>query len=172
MANWMNEAGTLAGTIVVAGAIFCAVALPGGVAADTVRDSTATTRTMTVVAGEHYQAGGFHRFLLGADYRSLWTAPIEVRELDLRAFAGGLRAVRRVGGQQTLGLALKGADGRDYTFRGLDKDPTEILPPEFHGTIVDRMLQDQIASSFPGGAVAVPPLLEAAGVLHSAPSSW
>jgi hypothetical protein len=57
----------------------------------------------TVVAGEHYRAGSFHRFLLGEDYRKLWTTPIEVPELDMRAFAGGLRPVRRVGGQQTYG---------------------------------------------------------------------
>jgi len=135
------------------------------------RDSTASIapRVRTVVAGEHYHAGNLHRFLLGSDYRRLWTMPVEIPELDLRTFAGGLRPVRRVGGQQTLGLAMKGANGRDYTFRGLDKDPTEILPPELHGTFVDKLLQDQIASSFPGAAVAVPPLLEAAGVLHADP---
>ncbi len=135
------------------------------------RDSTLAPAgpTLSVTAGEHYQAGSFHRFLLGADYRHLWTTPIQIPELDVHRFAGGLRPVRRVGGQQTLGLAMKGADGRDYTFRGLDKDPTEILPAEFHGTFVDKLLQDQIASSFPGGAVAVSPLMEAAGVLHTQP---
>ncbi len=132
--------------------------------------SPVSPRVRTVIAGEHYQAGTVHRFLFGEDYRKLWTTPIEVPELDLRAFAGGLRVTRRVGGQQTHGLAMKGADGRDYTFRGLDKDPTEILPPEFHGTFVDRLLQDQIASSLPGGAVAVAPLMRAAGVLHTEPT--
>lgn len=123
-------------------------------------------RMRTVTAGEQYGADAFHRFLLGSDYRDLWTTPVRVRELDLRTYAGGLTPTRRVGGQQTRGLAMKGADGRDYTFRGLDKDPSEILPPEFHGTFVDRLLQDQIASSMPGSAVAIAPLLEAAGVLH------
>jgi hypothetical protein len=140
---------------------------PGAATTDSIAVSHARMRT--VVAGDRYRAGTFHRFLLGNDYRHLWAAPIEIPELDLHAFAGGLRPVRRVGGQQTLGLAMKGADGRDYTFRGLDKDPTEILPPEYHGTFIDRTLQDQIASSLPGGAVAVSPLLRAAGVLHSEP---
>ncbi len=138
-------------------------------------DSTSAALTLTpaptraVVAGEHYRAGGVHRFLFGADYRALWVTPLAVPELDMRTFAGGLKPVRRVGGQQTHGLAMKGADGRDYTFRGLDKDPTEILPPEYHGTFIDDLLQDQISSSLPGGAVAVPPLLRAAGVLHAEP---
>lgn len=153
------------------GLIGCAIAGPVAAGGDQAPVGAAASgaHTRTVVAGEHYRAGGFHRFLLGADYRNLWATPIEVVVLDLHAFAGGLRPVRRVGGQQTLGLAMKGADGRDYTFRGIDKDPSEILPPEFHGTFVNRILQDQIASSFPGGAVAVPPLLAAAGVLHTEP---
>ncbi len=130
-------------------------------------DSSITVRK--VAAGEHYRAGSVHRFLLGSDYRDLWTTPVAAPELDFRSFAGGLTPVRRVGGQQTLGLALKGADGFAYTFRGLDKDPTEILPPDYRGTFINKLMQDQIASSFPGGSVIVPPLLEAAGVLHVEP---
>lgn len=122
-----------------------------------------------VVAGEHYQAGGLHRFLLGADYRDLWAMPVDLPVLDLQHFAGGLKPVRRVGGQETKGLAMKGADGRDYTFRGLDKDPSEILPEELRDTVARSIVQDQIASSDPGGEVVVPPLLEAAGVLHATP---
>ena len=32
-------------------------------------------------------------------------------------FAGGLTPVRQVGSMQSMGLAMKGADGRSYTFR-------------------------------------------------------
>lgn len=161
--------------IVPALIMVCSALLPGSARATDLaggaRDSTtsAAPRMRTMVASEHYRAGGFHRFLLGSDYRNLWSTPVEAPELNLRSFAGGLTPVKRVGGQQTFGLAMKGADGRDYTFRGLDKDPTEILPAEYHGTFVDRLLQDQIASSFPAGSVAVPPLLEVAGVLHAEP---
>ncbi len=128
-----------------------------------------TPRMHTVVAGEHYSAGSVHRFLFGNDYRKLWTTPIQIAELDCTQYGGGLTATRRVGGQQTRGLAFQSADGRSFTFRGLDKDPSDILPPDYQGTIVDRILQDQIASSLPGGTVAVPPILEAAGVLHAEP---
>src|SRR6188474_264493 len=122
---------------------------------------TQTPRMHTVVAGEHYSAGSLHRFLFGNDYRKLWTTPIQIAELDCTKYGGGLTATRRVGGQQTRGLAFTSADGRSFTFRGLDKDPSDILPPDYQGTIVDRILQDQIASSLPGGTVAVPPILEA-----------
>src|SRR5207237_8125897 len=93
---------------------------------------------------------------------------VDVSVLDRQHYTGGLRPVRRVGSQETKGLALKGADGRDYTFRGLDKDPTEVLPPELRESVARSIVQDQIASSHPAGAVIVPPLLEAAGILHNA----
>lgn len=122
-----------------------------------------------VVAGKDYRAGGLHRLFFGDDYRDLWTTPIEVEVLDLGKEAGGLRPVTRVGGQQTKGLALRGNDGRNYTFRGLDKDPSSILPPDLQGTFADRIVQDQIAAGHPAGAVVAAPILEAAVVLHLEP---
>ncbi|MGD8539174.1 MAG: ShlB/FhaC/HecB family hemolysin secretion/activation protein, partial [Candidatus Aminicenantes bacterium] len=126
-------------------------------------------KTKKVVAGEEYAASGIHKFFLGTNYRSLWLAPVEVKILDLQSFAGGLSPVMRVGGMQTLGLALKGQDGRSYTFRGVDKDPTTFLPPSFQDTLADRLIKDQTAAAHPAGAVAVPPIAEAAGILHNVP---
>lgn len=125
--------------------------------------------TATVVAGSRYRAGALRRFLLGRDYRDLWTAPVEVEVLDLRRFAGGLTPVRRVGGAQTRGLALRGADGRAYTFRSVDKDPSELLPPDLRDTLADRLLQDQIAASHPGGALVASEITRAAGVITTEP---
>src|SRR4051794_7717736 len=46
--------------------------------------------SVTVVAGPDYAAGGFHRKLLGDNYRDAWTTSIKVPVLDLKNFAGGL----------------------------------------------------------------------------------
>jgi hypothetical protein len=120
----------------------------------------------TVTLGQEYGASGFHQFFFGHDYRRLWTMPIAVEVLDLKTEDGGLTPVRRVGGQQTLGLAFKGASGRDWTFRGSDKDPSALLPPDLQGSIAQRIVQDQIAAGHPAGAVVAARLAEAAGVLH------
>jgi hypothetical protein len=116
------------------------------------------------VAGGHYAAGGVKRFLVGSDYRDLWTAAFDVPVLDLGSFAGGLTPVMRVGGQQSLGLALKGADGRDYTFRAVDKDPSSILPEDLQDTVVEGFVQDQISAAHPAGALVAEELSRAAGV--------
>jgi hypothetical protein len=127
-------------------------------------DAPSRPGTRRIVAGSRYAVGSLGRFLLGGDYRDLWTTPVEVEVLDLRAFAGGLTPVRRVGGQQSKALALVGADGRDYTFRNVDKDPSAILPEDLRGTIVDDFVQDQIAAAHPAASLVAEELSRAAGV--------
>jgi hypothetical protein len=121
--------------------------------------------TLRAAAGEDYAAGSIRRLLVGSDYRDLWTTPIDVEVLDLGSYAGGLTPVMRVGGQQSKGLALKGADGRDYTFRGVDKDPSAILPEDLQDTVVHDFVQDQISAAHPAGSLVAEELARAAGVL-------
>ncbi|HEX9189786.1 MAG TPA: hypothetical protein VGB87_22110, partial [Vicinamibacteria bacterium] len=120
--------------------------------------------TREVAPGPQYGAGGFHRMMLGASYRKLWTTPVQAEVLDLATEAGGLTVVKRVGGQQTLGLALAGKDGRSYTFRGLDKDPTNILPEELQDSFVEDLVRDQMSAQHPAGALVADELARAAGV--------
>jgi hypothetical protein len=138
----------------------------GALLAGVLTASVAGAETRTVVAGSHYKASGFHEWLLGRDYRELWTMPISVEVLDMQKEAGGLTASMRVGGHQTKGLALKGKDGRNYTFRGLQKDNSEAfdLPEDLRGTIVEKLLDDQAAAQHPGSEVAARGLLDATGI--------
>ena len=129
----------------------------------------AAPESTTVVAGPHYAAGGLHRWLFGAHYRTLWTTPIRVEVLDLGTFAGGLRPVKQGGGLQTQSLRLAGADGREYAFRSVNKDAARILPSDLRNTLAARVAQDQISAAHPAGAAVAAPLARAAGVLHSDP---
>ncbi len=124
-------------------------------------------RTHTVVPGERYRAGGFKTWFYGSDYRNLWTTPIEISVLDLENFAGGLTPLRTGGFGQSIALHFTGADGRRYTVRSLDKDPTKRIAGDLKNTVVEYVLQDMISSQFPAGALVVDPLQEATGILHS-----
>jgi hypothetical protein len=126
-----------------------------------------TPSRQTVDAGSKYEAGGFTRLWLGADYRKLWATPVSVEVLDLGKEAGGLKAVRRVGGQQTKGLALAGADGRSYTFRGLDKDASHILEeidPDLKNTIVAKMLDSLMSAQHPASELIARGILDATDI--------
>lgn len=143
--------------VVVAGVLACAVAARG---ADTER---------RIAGRPEYATSGLHNLFMGSGYRKLWTTPIDFPVLDLASYAGGLTPIRQVGSMQSIGLALKGKDGRSYTFRTTDKDPTRILPPEWADTVPAKLFQDATTANHPGVGFIVPALAEAAGVLHTTP---
>lgn len=147
----------------IAGVLAAALAAAGASAEEPAQ------RTELVVAGAEFGAGGFHRLLFGDNYRELWTTPVELPVLDMKNFAGGLKAVRRLGHGQTKALALAGADGGAYTFRPILKDPVGLLPIELRETVAARVVRDQMSSQHPAGHVVVPGLMEAVGILHNTP---
>ena len=139
-------------------------------AATTLVAASEAAETRRVMAGRpSYDTSAFHNLFMGSGYRKEWVTPIDFPVLDLATFAGGLTPVRQVGGMQSLGLALKGKDGKSYTFRTTDKDPTKILPPEWADSVPARLFQDATAANHPGNGFVVPALAEAAGVLHTNP---
>jgi len=137
-----------------------------GESKEVVEDSA---QTETLAAGPRYQAGWLTRFLLGGQWRELWTTPIEVPVLNLESFDGGLSPERRGGGQQTKSLRLKGGNGRIWGFRSVDKDVTGMLDPETRESAIGDIVQDLTSTLHPGAALVVAPLLEAVGVLHATP---
>ena len=125
--------------------------------------------TRVVVADPSLKSGRFYEALFGTDYRRLWETPIAVEVLDLSTEAGGLKPLFRVGGAQTFGLALKGADGKSYTFRSLVKEQGQNFHETLQGFAIARFAQDLQASIHPASNVMVPALARAAGVLHNEP---
>ncbi len=121
--------------------------------------------TVQVVAGR-YEAGAVHRLLFGAGWRDLWATPIRVPLLDLEATAGGLRPVERGGGFQTRSLELASADGRDFRFRSVDKDPSQTLPAGLRLPGIVSLFRDQTSALHPAGALVAASLAEAAGIPH------
>lgn len=126
-------------------------------------------KSVPVVASEEYGAGRVRRFLLGSGYRKLWETPIEVPVLDLRRFAGGLRAVERSGSKQTSGLKLVAADGREFRFRSVDKEPSREFPDSLLTPTIGAVLDDQNGALHPAAAVTSAALASAAGIPHTAP---
>jgi hypothetical protein len=128
-----------------------------------------STVTTTAPPGAGYAAGRLHRTLLGDGYRELWQTPVAVEVLDLARFAGGLTPTRTGGDFSTKALRFRGADGREYVFRSLDKDATQGLHPDLRNTLADRVVQDQVSVALPAGVLIASALQSAAGILHAPP---
>ena len=124
-------------------------------------------KTHLVVPGERFRASSSKRWFYGDNYRDLWTTPVEVAVLDLESVGGGLTPLRTGGFGQSVSLHFTGEDGRRYTVRSLDKDPTKRLDDDIKNSIVGEVLQDLISTLMPAAALVVDPLMEATGILHS-----
>jgi Omp85 superfamily domain len=128
-----------------------------------------TQPQVTIVPGPQYEAGWFGRLLLGDNWRGLWTTPVRVPVLDLGTYAGGLEMERQGGGNQSRTLHMVDASGHGWVFRSVDKFPEQGLPDELDGSLVGSIIGDQISGLLPAGALIMPRLLEAAGILHVEP---
>ena len=128
--------------------------------------------SVLITPSTKYHTGGFGIFLSGAGHRDLWSLPIAVEEADLASLGGGLTPTRLGGGFMSHTLHLRGADGREYVMRSVDKFPAQGLPEELQGTIVADIAQGIVASLHPTGALVAAPLLEAAGILHATPTYY
>ena len=128
----------------------------------------AQTDSASAVAGPQYEAGPLRQTLLGRSHRELWTSAVRVPVLKPDTL-GGLRPTGTGGGLQTVSLVLKGGNGREYRFRPVAKRPGGGLPEDLKNTVVHDVLQDQVSSMNPAGALVAARIVAAAGILHAPP---
>ncbi|WP_153042707.1 metallophosphoesterase [Rufibacter ruber] len=125
--------------------------------------------TITIAANPMYAAGGVKRGLLGEHYRQEWRTKVSMPLLDLGTAKGGLTPYKKGGGKQTSSLKLRNEEGREYSLRSVNKDPTNVLPVALQETFARDLLQDQISAQHPYGALVAAKLAGAAGVYHTNP---
>jgi hypothetical protein len=109
-----------------------------------------------------YLGSPLHRVLMGDGYRDVWAAPIRAPMVDVARF----QPLRAGGGRQTRSLELRGADGREYRFRSLDKDQAKALSP-LPRLLMGRFRQDQVGALHPGASLVAAGLQDAVGVMNA-----
>jgi len=109
------------------------------------------------------------RFLLGENYRNLWSAPVKLPILHLATEKGGLKILQLGGGMQTKSLRLEDPTGKEWVLRTIQKYPEKTLPVSLRATIAKDIVQDQISAEHPYAAITVPPLALALGIPHAHP---
>jgi hypothetical protein len=163
MKNLIKHAAYMAGTFIVPAVIATSVNAQEPA-------QPATKKTMKIAANPHYdRAGNTKRWLWGKHYRKDWAAYTDIEILDMAKEAGGLTPVKLGGGLQTKSLRLKGANGKEYVLRTIDKDPSQAIAAELRGTVAEDIVQDQISSANPYAPIIVSALAEWAGIPQSKP---
>ncbi len=108
----------------------------------------------------------------GGHYRKVYNAELDIPVLDLEKFAGGVVPVKMGGGFQTNSLRLEAPNGKQYTMRSVDKDPTRTVPYPFDQTFVVDILKDFFSAAHPLSALPIPALANAIGIYHTNPKLY
>ena len=126
--------------------------------------------TISVAASTFYETDGkLKTKILGQNYRKDWATPITVPVFDIATEKGGLKILKRGGGQQTRSLRLEAKDGKQYVLRSVEKYTEKAIPPGLEGSFAAKIVQDGISESYPYAALAIPKMAKAVGIYHTNP---
>ena len=107
---------------------------------------------------------GLKRWFNGTNYRKEWSEPVTFPVFNINKEKGGFKISGVGGGKQTKSMTLLDKQGREWSLRTIDKDPTLALPAPLRGSFANSIVQDFISASHPYGALPVPVLSDAVGL--------
>lgn len=119
--------------------------------------------------GPQFKASKAKEFFWGKHYRKAWVTPISFEVLNLYTERGGLLPVKMGGRLQSKSLRVESKDGSQYVLRSMRKFPERVLPDDLQNTVAANILADQISAAHPYAAFVIPPLADAAKILHTNP---
>ena len=125
--------------------------------------------SIKVIATDFYNAGGWKRLWQGKGYRDAWAATVSVPVVMLDTIHGGIKPVKKGGGNQTRSMDLQDSSGVYYTIRSVTKNPINLIPNWMWALGIENIVTDGISAGHPYGALVIPPLADAVGVLHTHP---
>ncbi len=143
---------------------------PDSVSAAQPASVAALPDSMTLAAGARYAGAGSVRTLIqGEGWRDVWGTPVTAPVLDIGTDLGGLTPIRTGGNSQSTTLWLRAADGKTWMLRSIDKATARSWSPQMRRTLAGTVIQERIGLQHPYGALMVPPLGDAVGMLHTNP---
>lgn len=121
---------------------------------------------------EATEVSGFHKFMWGNLHRDKYGKTIKVPVLELENVFGGLKPIRRGGGNQTNSLRLENSEGKQFVLRSMVKDGSRIMGGVLKGTFLIDVVQDIFTMSHPYAAFVVPDMAEAVHIYHTNPKLY
>ncbi|WP_046756292.1 metallophosphoesterase [Kordia jejudonensis] len=133
----------------------------------------------SIYTKEETNKSGFYKFLWGERYREQYSTPVTAPTVDLDTLFGGLKPVRKGGGNQSKSLRLEDKNGAQYVMRALRKQALRYLQAvlfkdqfikgQFDDTVTEDLLLDVFSGAHPYAPFAVGTLADAVGVYHTNP---
>ena len=123
-----------------------------------------------------------YQFLWGKRYRESYGIPVTAETADLETLFGGLKPIRKGGGNQSKTLRLETKDGKQYVMRAVKKNATQYLQsllfkdqyiePQFKNTATEKLVMDVFTGSYPFAPLVIPALSDPIGIYHLNPKLY
>lgn len=136
----------------------------------------------SVYTEEEIDKSGFHKFLWGERYRKYYATKVKAPTVRLDTLFGGLKVVRKGGGNQSNSLRLEDDQGRQYVMRGLRKSAERYLQAiafqeqyiigQFEDTFTEDLLLDLYTGAHPYAPFTIGKLSDAVGLYHTNPKLY
>ena len=123
----------------------------------------------TIAAGAEYKRSSFYQWLWGKNNRREWITPVIFPVLKLDTAKGGMISYEQGGSHQSRSLHAKFAGDKEYALRSVNKSLSPLIPKILKHTFIEHIANDEISTSHPYGALAVPLMAEAVNIPHTYP---
>ena len=121
----------------------------------------------------------FYKRLWGERYRKYFGTEVDLPTVNLDTLYGGLKPVRKGGGNQSKSLRLVDAKGREYVMRALRKNAVQYLQsvlftdqyvsPDLKGTETETLVLDAFTGSHPYAPFTIAEMSKAVDVYYAEP---
>jgi predicted phosphodiesterase len=125
------------------------------------------------------QKSKFYKLMLGKHYRESYGKEILAPIANLDTLYGGLKPIKKGGGNQSVSLRLEDNQGRQWVMRALKKSAVQFLQinayqqkyikEDLKGTFIESFMEDAYTTTHPYASFILPTLSKAVGVYHTVP---
>ncbi|MGB0891822.1 MAG: metallophosphoesterase [Flavobacteriaceae bacterium] len=142
-------------------------------------DRKITEKSASVYTDKEVTKGGLYKLFWGDRYRKYFGTKVTAPTVNLDTLFGGLKPVRKGGGNQSKSLRLKDKKGSEYVMRALRKNAVQYLQAvafrdqyiegQFDDTYTEGLLLDVFTGSHPYAPFTIGTLSDAVGIYHTNP---
>ncbi|MCD8403054.1 metallophosphoesterase [Tenacibaculum finnmarkense] len=138
-----------------------------------------TKKSVSIYSDKEVKKTKAFEYFWGKRYRKDFGTKVTAPTVNLDTLFGGLRPVRKGGGNQSKSLRLRDKKGREYVMRALRKNAVQYLQAvafkdqylkdQFDKTYTESLLLDAFTGSHPYAPFTIGTLAKAAGIYHTNP---
>lgn len=98
--------------------------------------------TQLMNISDFFEGGNTRYFFFGKGYRPEWYESVKAPVFNIGVEKGGLKILKKGGGNQTKSLRLEAKNGKQYVIRLLEKDASKLIPEQFRSNFVKKAMQE------------------------------